>query len=220
MLSLVSARAGDAAREWIAQSASGDLEALCRAYTAAPKQAGRAGLALTESERRDLVAVAPDLPMDRWTMDDAARAALLLSAADALDADAFVRAATECFERGDAREQQSWLRAISLLPGSDRFKALAIDACRTNIIPLFEAIACENPYPSREFPERQFNQLVLKALFNTIALARVVGLRPRLNAELSRMAGDYAAERRAAGRTVPSDIALAMDDARAQELTR
>ena len=73
-------------------------------------------------------------------------------------------------------------------------------------------MACENPYPSQHFPDRNFNQLVLKALFNGVALSRVVGLASRLNAELTRMAGDYADERRAAGRAVPSDIGLAMQN--------
>jgi len=40
----------------------------------------------------------------------------------------------------------------------------------------------------------------------------VVGLETRLNPELSRMARDYAAERTAAGRTVPADIALAIGE--------
>ncbi len=92
------------------------------------------------------------------------------------------------------------------------FCSTIIDACRTNILPLFEAVACENPYPAQHFPERNFNQLVLKALFNGVALSRVVGLASRLNADLTRMAGDYADERRAAGRAVPADIGLAMQN--------
>ena len=83
------------------------------------------------------------------------------------------------------------------------------DTCRTNILPLFESLACENPYPARYFPELHFNQMVLKAMFNSVALARIVGLPERRNAELSRMSTDYAAERTAAGRSVPADIALA-----------
>src|SRR5262249_9425117 len=169
---------------------------LCRAYTAAPRHVGRAPIG--------------DREYDRWTADDAARAVLLLGIAERMEPHAFVATAIECFERGDSREQQSWLRGLSLMPEPERFRETAIDACRTNIVPLFESIACENPYPSRCFPEPNFNQLVLKAMFNNIALARIVGLSGRSNAELTRMAADYAAERRAAGRAVPSDIALAM----------
>jgi len=168
-------------------------------------------LAPSPAAQANLAQSAPGLSFERWTADDAARAVLLLSAAGALSAEGFVDAATACYERGDSREQQSWLRAVSLLPGAERFLWLAIDACRTNIVPQFEAIACENPYPAKFFPERNFNQLVLKALFNNIALVRVTGLASRLNPELSRMASDYAAERRAAGRTVPSDIALVLN---------
>jgi hypothetical protein len=50
----------------------------------------------------------------------------------------------------------------------------------------------------------------LKALFNKVALARIQGLADRANPELARMASDYAAERRAAGRSVPNDIGLAI----------
>ena len=50
--------------------------------------------------------------------------------------------------------------------------------------------------------------MVLKALFNEVALSRIAGLAGRRNAELTRMAADYASERRAAGRTVPADIGL------------
>jgi hypothetical protein len=219
--SVLRARANDAAAEWVERSAATEnVDAFCNAYTAAPKHIGRAPLALTQSERGDLIASAPDLRCDRWTADDAARAFLLLSAAQRLAPEAFMRLAIECYERGDAREQQSWLRGISLLPQADRFTAVAIDACRTNIVPLFEAIACENPYPAVHFPERQFNQLVLKALFNSIALARIVGLPTRVNADLSRMARDYAAERTAAARPVPADIAMAMIDDARQESAR
>ena len=68
----------------------------------------------------------------------------------------------------------------------------------------------EHPYPSALLPERNFNQVVLNAMFNGIALARIVGLSARRNAELARMATDYAAERSAAGRSVPADMALAL----------
>ena len=73
---------------------------------------------------------------------------------------------------------------------------------------VFEAIACENPFPRDHFPEANFNQLVLKAMFLDVPLDRVLGWRERNNLELRRMAADYAAERRAAGRSVPEGIAL------------
>jgi hypothetical protein len=215
LLTIVRARSGESGGSWLEATcarAGGDVDALCSSYTAASARVGRIPLALAVDERHPIEQAAPGLDASRWTTVDAARTALLISAAERLPPSRFVDAATACFERGDASEQQSWLRGIMLVPEPDRFLRLAIDACRTNIVPLFESIACENPYPARFFPERNFNQLVLKALFNGIALTRIVGRQGRLNAELSRMAGDYAAERRAAGRTVPADIGLAMTE--------
>ena len=186
---------------------------LLAAYPAAAMRAGRGPLELSATELRELHAVAPGIGFERWAREDAARALLLIGHRQSgKTGDAFVADALECFEQGDAREQQSWLRAIGLWPEAKAFLPYAIDACRTNIVPVFEALACENPYPSQHFPERNFNQVVLKAMFNSIALSRIVGLPSRLNAELSRMARDYAAERTAAGRSVPADIELAIHD--------
>jgi hypothetical protein len=203
----MSARIDAPALHWLDEAMSSlSSDELCRAYTAAPKHVGRAPIGVEE--------------YGGWTADDAARCLLLLGVAERLEPQAFSTVAIECFERGDSREQQSWLRGLSLMPQPERFRAIAIDACRTNIVPLFESIACENRYPARFFPELNFNQLVLKAMFNNIALARIVGLRDRSNAELMRMAADYAAERRAAGRSVPPDIALAMQRPIHEELAR
>jgi hypothetical protein len=184
---------------------------LLAAYPTAATRAGRGAIVLSERDLRDLHAVAPGIGFERWAREDAARALLLIAhRANGHTGDRFVADALACFEHGDAREQESWLKAIALWPEAKAFLPYAIDACRTNIVPVFEALACENPYPSQHFPERNFNQVVLKAMFNSIALARIVGLPSRLNAELSRMARDYAAERAAAGRTVPPDIDLAL----------
>lgn len=206
--SLVSARTPNV-DAWVAAAPPSDVDAFCAAYTSAPRKIGRGALSLTAIESGQLQVLVPDVGFDRWTLADAARGLLLLTAAESVDANAFYALATACLERGDAREQESWMRGVSLLPAAGRFLPLVIDACRTNVIPLFEAIACDNPYPAAHFPERNFNQVVLKALFNNIPIARIVGLRRRMNPELSRMAADYAAERRAAGRPVPADIGLA-----------
>ncbi|HVL67372.1 MAG TPA: EboA domain-containing protein [Vicinamibacterales bacterium] len=210
LIPILRARCTGASRAWLdgemaAASPGRPAADLIRAYTVAPRRIGRASLALSADERELVAAHDPELALSQWTVDDAARAAILLAAASA-DPSRFQELALACYENGDAREQQSWLRSLPMFPAPERFVAQAIDACRTNIVPLFEAIACENPFPARFFPERNFNQLVLKALFNTIGMSRIVGLARRLNPELSRMAADYVKERQAASRAVPPDI--------------
>jgi hypothetical protein len=207
---------GEAAR-WLLdarkEAETGSRERLLAIYTEASMRLGRLPLAAPAGE---FVTAAPEgLALDRWTLEDAARAVFLLARVDHATFEGFEADARACYEMGDAREQQSWLRAVALLPAPDRFLALVIDACRTNILPVFEAVACENPYPRRFFPERNFNQLVMKALFNGVRLDRIVGLAARANIELARMATDFAAERRAAGRPVPADIGLALSRAAA-----
>jgi hypothetical protein len=194
-----------ASSEWFSQAVEiarhGTLADLQRIYTDASRRLGE----------RPLPGGSPatEPHLEAWTLEDAGRLAFLLARHDALGPDRFSGEATACFEQGDSREQRSWLRGVGFLPDSKQYLPLVIDACRTNILPIFEAVACENAYPARYFPERNFNQLVLKALFNSVALARIQGLAARRNPELARMATDYAAERRAAGRSIPADIGLA-----------
>jgi len=54
--------------------------------------------------------------------------------------------------------------------------------------------------------------MVLKAVFAGVALRRILGLAGRRTPELRRMAGDYASERRAAGRSVPVDLACLLGE--------
>jgi hypothetical protein len=146
-----------------------------------------------------------------WSADEAARSALLLHGAAAQPPAAFVALVDDLYQHGDSRERQAILRTLAWLPEPERFLGLAVDACRTSVQPVFEAIACENAYPAAHFPDLNFNQLVLKALFLSVPLRRIVGLQHRIGPELRRMAAGYASERRAAGRSVPADLGVVLD---------
>jgi hypothetical protein len=143
-----------------------------------------------------------------WTGVDWARLWLLRRALDATDPAKHVQATERLFEGGELGEQVSLLRTLPLLPDPARFCEIAISACRTNAVQVFEAIACENPFPAAHFPQLNFNQLVMKAVFMEVALPRIVGLATRIDDELVRMARDFTAERKAAGRVVPADLDL------------
>lgn len=140
-----------------------------------------------------------------WTRQDAARALLLVAACARRPADAHVELALSLLRGGEIGEQVSLLRALDLLPEPARFVALAREAARTNAVPVFTALACGNPFV-RHLPAEALRQLVLKAIFLGVPVADIVDLRARVDAELVRMLGDYAAERRAAGREVPADV--------------
>jgi hypothetical protein len=208
---LVERRIESASREWLARTCAAiagapDRGALLEGFTAATRRLGRSRLAPTEEEIARLAGAGVSWPLGAWGADELGRVALLVAAAvhwPETDLSALVE---ECYRQGDGAERLALLRALPLLPAPERFLETAVDACRSHIQPLFEAIACENPYPARYFPELNFNQMVLKALFTGVALARIIGCDGRVTSELSRMAADYASERRAAGRSVPPDI--------------
>lgn len=178
-----------AARSWLDGIALADKVLALAAFSGAARAVGKAPIAVPER--------------GAWGTDEVVRAALLVRAYPRITP-------AELWAHGDNRERQAVLKALPLLPEPAAFVELAIEACRTNVLTVFEAIACENPYPAAHFPELHFNQLALKAAFNGIVLARIVGLAARRNTELARMAADYAAERRAAGRPVPDDLGLLM----------
>jgi hypothetical protein len=135
-------------------------------------------------------------------VDECARAALLLAATSD------VTLVRDLLRRGEVRERQAVLRVLAALPDAPALVDVAVDACRTNIVPVFAAIANDNAYPARYFPDAAYFQLVLKALFVEVPLARVVGLAERTTPELVRMVDAFASERRAAGRAVPADVEL------------
>jgi len=132
----------------------------------------------------------------------------VLAAIGSIDPAEHVVLVRDLIRRGEVRERQAVLRVLAALPEPARFVDLAVDACRTNVQSVFEAIACDNAYPARHFPDGAFNQMTLKALFIGAPVARIVELGARTTDELVRMVEAYASERRAAGRPVPEDASL------------
>lgn len=170
---------------------------------------GRATLELDSNEVRMLSSAG--LPLFQGcALHDLGRAVLLLCAAECLMLDEQAEFVDALYARGDNAEREALLHALPLLPNPERFLSTAVEACRSNVQTVFEAIACENSYPVHHFPELNFNQMVMKAIFIGIPLQRIVGLPTRITSVLVRMAKDYVQERTAAGRPVPDDIQLIM----------
>ncbi len=172
------------------------------AFAAAARKLGP-GARERPSPRPDLF---PLPPGGGQTGLDLARAALLLTSLARVAPDAQPREVLALFESGEIGEQESLLRILGLLPGPARFVETGLLGARANAGRVFEAIACHNAYPAAHFPERGFNQLVMKAIFMGVPVAGIEGLGARRGAELLRMLEDYASERRAAGRPVPEDV--------------
>jgi hypothetical protein len=214
LLDVVRAHADPAARTWLGVALGGSLDrgGFATAFAHAARRTGRAAPPLTPGEAGRLRTLGVTWPIASWGLDGLARAGLLLHAAAGLAPGELESLVEETYLRGDTRERQAVLRTLVLLPDPRRFVPLAVDACRTSVEPVFEAIACENPFPALHFPEPSFNQMVLKAVFVGVAVGRILGLGGRITPELRRMAADYASERRAAGRDVPDDVAYLLGE--------
>jgi hypothetical protein len=207
-LDLVVARAAAPASEWLcARCATLDADNFGLVYAGAGRRLGLAPVEPSADEVRGLEAAGLIVPRG-WSLSAVGRAALLALVCARLDRAARLRLAEGVFKTGDNDERAALLRTLSILPEPESFVELAIDACRTHVQTVFEAIACDNPYPMRHFPEHNFNQMVLKSFFTGVAVKRIEGLAARRTPELVRMAEAYASERRAAGRSVPADLRL------------
>lgn len=131
---------------------------------------------------------------------DAARV-LLLHAAEADPA-----TLARVYEQGTAAERRAVLHALPHLVTGPEALPLVEDALRTNDTRLVAAAV--GPYAARHLAPHDWRHAVLKCLFTGVPVEAVAELdrRARADAELARMLDDYAGERTAAGRTVPSDL--------------
>ncbi len=133
-----------------------------------------------------------------WTFDQVVRLDLVIPLDEAnLDI---------LFETAEMQEAVALTRALPYLPNPSAFLLRATDAVRSNMGPVFDAIAFGNSYPRDYFQEAAWNQLVLKCIFNDKAIHQIIGLDERANQALANTLSDFAHERWSAGRRVPSQV--------------
>jgi hypothetical protein len=161
-------------------------------------------LALDTRERRAFGEPARCDP-EHWSLLETLRIVLLLASPD-VETDTFPAVFEHLFRFADHGESCALYRALPLLPRGERFVWRAGEGCRSNMRTVFEAAACDSPYPATHFDDAAWRQLVIKALFIDVPLFRIHGLDQRLSPELARMALDLADERRSAGRSIAPQL--------------
>lgn len=179
--------------------------ALYLALGFAPRRLGKADLALSPEELEAADRARPGWDPSDWSVDQAARVAFLLARFEG-DEEAFARLLETLFVTADVGELVCFYRGLPLYPGQHLLVARAREGARTNMRPVFEAVAHRNPYPTERFDEAAWNQMILKALFIGSRLWPIRGLDDRRNPDLARMLVDYAHERRAARRPVDPEL--------------
>lgn len=118
------------------------------------------------------------------------------------DEEFFFKKVENIIQVSDTGELVTFLKFLILMPNSGNYKNVAVEALRTNIATIFDAISLKNPYPSMFFNDQQWNQMYLKAAFMERDLSLIMDIDNRANKDLARIISDYAHERWAASRKV------------------
>jgi len=161
-------------------------------------------LKLSDAKKNKAVQLVEGFDPSHWNLLQSARTYLLLHLN--LEQEDWLEAVNQLFETGDLYEQAALYAALPMLPFQEELLPRAIDGCRTNMTLVFDAIALNNPFPRRNFPELNWNQLVLKAIFMQRPLYQIQGLEERRDRALAEIASDFAHERWAAGRNVMPEL--------------
>ncbi|MFM1835792.1 MAG: hypothetical protein RJA04_479, partial [Bacteroidota bacterium] len=169
---------------WISEQLLLEGKALSLAFVKVPRFVSK--LQITEG------------PFKNWNLDQVVRLAILTKL-DEKQVDLL-------FETAEMQEAVALTKSLPYLANPSNFLLRATDAVRSNMGPVFDAIAFDNTYPRDYFSEAAWNQLVLKCIFNDKAIHQIIGLEERANAELAMTLSDFAHERWSAGRRVPSQV--------------
>jgi len=187
------------------QRAGLDERRLGIALGLAGRKLGRYQLVLPPEELAAAGVVRSGWQPQFWATDEAARIAILL-ATHHCDDHAFAALLDRLCTTAEVTEHVAYLKGFAIFPAGDRLHDRAREAVRSSIAPVFEAIACRNPYPYTQFDEAAWNQMVVKCVFVGAPIETIVGLHERRNPELIEMLRDFVAERNAAGRPLPQAV--------------
>lgn len=181
------------------------LRVFFTSFSAVPRYVGKEKLSLTLDQLQLAEQLRLHWQPQLWTNDGAARTLLLL-ALPHNNAAEYLQILEQLFTTADMGELVALYQALPLLPYPEQYRLRAAEGLRSNMIPVFNAIALYNPYPQDYFDELAWNQMVLKALFVGSPLRLIQGLELRANPTLAQMLTDYANERLAASRTVSPEL--------------
>ncbi|MDK1361902.1 EboA domain-containing protein [Arthrobacter sp. zg-Y1219] len=214
------AQAGKAAEEWLLESTgriAEDPSALPGIFAAAGRRVGRSP-------------VHPDTDPTgvlHGSSSDYARGELIRRLKEFLPPEDLAGTVLSLYDRGDSSERRGVLRGLGSLAAQDpdlpapvvaAGLRLTVEALRTNETGLVAAAV--GPFAAAHLDQHNWRHAVLKLVFMGVSLAAVTDLNDRADAELARMAADFAAERQAAGRPVPDDVVLLLNRAASPSVSR
>ena len=165
----------------------------------------KGGLDCVDGDADELSAEVSGFTVEGWDQFRLGRVILLMVLGEQSE-EVFTETLEKLLGTADLREQAAIYSAFPLFPRGEKLVDLATDGLRTNIVDVFDAIALCNPYPAKHFSDDAWNQMVLKALFISRPLYKIMGIDERANAALAEACSNLAHERWAAGRWVSPEL--------------
>ncbi len=130
----------------------------------------------------------------------------LVLAIPSTDAQRWLATLDQLFATAGLEELVALYRGLPRYPHAELLSPRCAAGVRSTMQAVFEAVALDNPYPTRWLDQEALNQMVLKAFFLGCDPGRISGLRTRVNAHLGAMLRGYARERQAAHRPIPPGL--------------
>jgi hypothetical protein len=203
--SILAATAPASAMSWLGdtirdQEASFQKRPFYYAFSGVSRHFDKRGpVEVSDEQAQALDGHVPGFSVKGWDQFRLARVILLLTLGKQ-DKGTFLETIAALLNTADLREQAAIYSAFPLLPHQEDLVEAAVDGLRSNIIDIFDSIALQNPFPATHFSKEAWNQMVLKAIFISRPLYRIVGIESRSNADLADGVSYLAHERWAAGR--------------------
>ncbi|GAB4477325.1 MAG: hypothetical protein OHK0057_26930 [Thermoflexibacter sp.] len=175
------------------------------AFTSAPRFVGKQNLHLSFMEEAEANAIRKGFTLKNWTIDRTTRILFVLYLPTE-NAENHVSILSKVFQTAEVNELVALYAALPLLPFPEKYIYQCTEGIRTNMAPVFEAVALNNPFPAEFLDENAWNQLFLKAIFTGKKIYQIQGVKQRANATLAQICSDFAHERWAAGRKVTPEL--------------
>lgn len=194
---------------WVLPQLAPDSRTWTEAAVARVKSGGltELGPAMARAGRRvDHLPLVP-LPQgnfpSHWTADQGVR--VLLAASLPWDPAArWLKDLDTLFSCAEVQESIALYQGLAFLPRPDLLAPRGAVGLRSSIESVWAAVALDNPFPGRHLEPAACRQMIMKGLFLGADVRRIIGLEAMTDGELGRMLRDFARERNAAGRPLPS----------------
>jgi hypothetical protein len=158
------------------QRESADERRLGMAFGLVGRRIGRTDLSLSPEDLAAARTLRTRWRPETWGTDEAARVAILLATWRG-DDEPFAARVDRLCTTGELTEHIACLKGFAVFPTPERLLGRAREAVRSSVQPVFEALACFNPYPADWFDEVAFNLMVVKCVFSGVPIGAIVGTR-------------------------------------------